>query len=145
MAMNVGTSGGQGGDGDVMLDINTTPLIDVMLVLLVMLIITIPVQLHAVKLPLPIGAPPAPQAPPEVVRIDVEAGDGVRWNGDTVTDTADLQRRLQAAAAQAVPPEVHVRPTADASYDRFAEVMVASSQAGLVRLGVVGSEQFIDK
>ena len=131
--------------GDPIVEVNTTPLIDVMLVLLVMLIITIPVQLHAVKLPLPVDAPPAPQAPPEVVRIDVEAGDTLRWNGSPVADATGLQQRLEAAAAQPVPPELHVRPTPDASYDRFAEVMVASSRAGLVRLGVVGSEQFFDK
>ena len=73
MAMSVGSGGS--GDPEVMIDINTTPLIDVMLVLIIMLIITIPVQTHAVKLNMPVGNPPPPPVPPEVVRLDV-----LRWN-----------------------------------------------------------------
>jgi biopolymer transport protein ExbD len=126
------------------LDVNTTPLIDVMLVLLVMLIITIPVQLHAVNLNLPVGSPPPAETRPEVVRIDIDARSTVRWNGSAVTGDADLQQRLQDAAAQSPTPEVHVRPDPGASYDRFAAVMVAANRAGLQKLGVVGSEQFID-
>ncbi|MBL0728577.1 biopolymer transporter ExbD [Piscinibacter sp. HJYY11] len=127
-------------------DINTTPLIDVMLVLLVMLIITIPIQLHNVNLNLPVGTPPPPaDVKPEVVRIDIDAGSVVHWNGVAVPDVAELQHKLQSAATQATPPEVHVRPDQHARYDRFAEVMVAINQAGLHKLGVVGSEQFIDK
>ena len=71
MAMNVG-SGGSSNDPDVMIDINTTPLIDVMLVLLVMLIITIPIQLHSVNLNMPVGRPPPPLVKPEVVKIDID-------------------------------------------------------------------------
>lgn len=141
MAMQVGE---QSAD-DVMIDINTTPLIDVMLVLLVMLIITIPVQLHAVNLNLPVGQPPAAPQQPERVRIDIDAADTVHWNGSPLADGAALRQRLQAAAAQELAPEIHVRPDRSASYDRFAEVMTATRQAGLTRLGVVGSEQFIDQ
>ena len=127
-------------------DINTTPLIDVMLVLLVMLIITIPIQLHNVNLNLPVGNPPPPaEIKPEVVRIDIDPGSVVHWNGVAVADNTDLQQRLQAAATQATPPEVHVRPDQHARYERFAEVMVAVNQAGLHKLGVIGGEQFIDK
>ncbi|WP_082580281.1 biopolymer transporter ExbD [Pelomonas sp. Root1444] len=126
-------------------DINTTPLIDVMLVLLVMLIITIPVQLHSVNLNLPIAPPAAPPpAPPEVVRIDIAPGDIVSWNGEAVADDAALRERLAAAGAQGTQPEVHVRPQPGARYDRFAAVMTAANQAGLTKLGVVGSEQFLD-
>ncbi|HEY9107907.1 MAG TPA: biopolymer transporter ExbD [Roseateles sp.] len=125
-------------------DINTTPLIDVMLVLLVMLIITIPVQLHSVKLNLPIAPPSAPPpVPPEVVRIDVTPA-GVLWNGETIADDVLLAERMNAAGKQETPPEVHVRPQPGAKYDRFAAVMTAAHQAGLTKLGVTGSEQFLD-
>ena len=92
MAMNVGT-GGRASDPDVMMDINTTPLIDVMLVLLVMLIITIPIQLHSVNLNMPIGNPPPPLVLPEVVKIDIDDQSRVYWNGDVVPDRATLERR----------------------------------------------------
>jgi len=111
----------------------------------VMLIITIPVQLHSVNLNLPIAPPKeAPPTPPEVVRIDIAPGDVVLWNGEAVADEAALRQRLNAAGLQATQPEVHVRPQPGATYDRFAAVMTAANQAGLTKLGVVGSEQFLD-
>ncbi len=126
-------------------DINTTPLIDVMLVLLVMLIITIPVQLHSVNLNLPIAPPSAPPAvPPEVVRLDIPPGGVVLWNGEPIAEEATLRERLNAAGKQATQPEVHVRPQPGAKYDSFATVMTAVHQAGLSKLGVTGSEQFLD-
>ncbi|WP_051378639.1 ExbD/TolR family protein [Derxia gummosa] len=126
-------------------DINTTPLIDVMLVLLVMLIITIPIQLHTVDLNLPVGNPPPSDIKPEVVRIDIDGASHVLWNGVAVADESDLKAKLGAAAAQPAQPEIHVRPDRAAKYDAFADVMVAINQAGLQKLGVIGSEQFIDK
>ncbi len=126
-------------------DINTTPLIDVMLVLLVMLIITIPVQLHSLKLNLPIAPPSAPPpTPPEVVRLDIPPGGSVLWNGEALAGEAALRERLSAAGRQEVQPEIHVRPQPGASYDSFAAVMTAVHQAGLSKLGVTGSEQFLD-
>ena len=142
MAMNVGSSGGSS-DPDVLVDINTTPLIDVMLVLLIMLIITIPVQLHAVKLDMPISNPPPPARPPVVVRIDIGADNAVRWNGESVTDASLLQARLAAAAVQADQPELHVRPDKSASYNTVASVMAAVQRNGLTKIGIVGSEQFL--
>src|ERR1044071_2911963 len=101
--MNVGSTG-KSAEPDVMMDINTTPLIDVMLVLLVMLIITIPVQLHSVNLNLPIAPPSAPPSlPPGVVRWDVTP-EAVRWNGEAVADEATLRERLHAAGQQATQP-----------------------------------------
>jgi biopolymer transport protein ExbD len=126
-------------------DINTTPLIDVMLVLLVMIIITIPVQLHAVNLHLPVGNPPPPDHKPEVVQIDIAPAGSLSWNGAPLADPADLRTRLVAAAAQPEQPEMHVRPDQGATYDAFARVMVAVNQAGLTKVGVTGSEQFIPK
>ena len=126
-------------------DINTTPLIDVMLVLLVMIIITIPVQLHAVNLHLPVGDPPPATHKPEVVQIDIAPGGSLAWNGTPLADPADLKARLASAAAQPEQPEMHVRPDQGAKYDAFARVMVAVNQAGLTKVGVTGSEQFIPK
>ena len=105
MAMNVGTGAGSN-DPDVMIDINTTPLIDVMLVLLVMLIITIPIQLHAVNLNLPIGNPPPPLTLPEVVKLDIDEDSKVYWNGEVVPDRTTLEAKMTAAAHLAVQPEV---------------------------------------
>ena len=126
-------------------DINTTPLIDVMLVLLVMIIITIPVQLHAVNLHLPVGDPPPSAHQPEVVQIDIASEGALAWNGAPLADPADLRAHLVAAAARAEPPEMHVRPDQGAKYDAFAAVMVAVNQAGLTKVGVTGTEQFIPK
>ncbi len=143
MGMQVGASAS--GDAEPIMDINTTPLIDVMLVLLVMLIITIPIQLHSVNLDLPVGKPPPSEAKPTVVRIDIDERSTVLWNGTPVQGRADLQARLREASAQEAQPEVHVRPDRQAAYKAFAEVMVDVNQAGLHKLGVVGSEQFIDR
>jgi biopolymer transport protein ExbD len=142
MGMNVGSGGS--GDPDVMIDINTTPLIDVMLVLLVMLIITIPIQLHSVNLNLPTGNPPPPLVKPEIVKIDIDGGGVTYWNGEVVPDRAALEDRLRAAAAQAVQPELHLRPDKAAKYDIVAAVMVSSQRLGLTKIGIVGSEQFVE-
>ena len=145
MAMNVGTSGGQGGgDGDVMLDINTTPLIDVMLVLLVMLIITIPIQLHSVNLNMPIGNPPPPLVLPEVVKIDIDDRGAIYWNGEVVPDRATLEQKMTASASQQVQPEVHLRPDKESKYSVAAAVMASAQRLGLTKIGIVGSEQFIE-
>ncbi len=144
MAMNVGYGGGSSGDGDVMLDINTTPLIDVMLVLLVMLIITIPIQLHSVNLNMPIGNPPPPLVLPEVVKIDIDDRGVTYWNGEAVPDRAVLEEKIKAAAAQAVQPEVHLRPDKESKYSVAAGVMASAQRLGLTKIGIVGSEQFIE-
>ena len=143
MAMNVGAPS-RSSDPDVMIDINTTPLIDVMLVLLVMLIITIPIQLHAVNLNLPIGNPPPPLTLPEVVKIDVDDQSKVYWNGEVVADRATLETKMSEAAKQAVQPEVHLRPNKLAKYAIVAGVMASAQRLGLTKIGIVGSEQFIE-
>lgn len=143
MAMNVGHSSGSG-EPEPMMEINTTPLIDVMLVLLVMLIITIPIQLHSVSLnvPAPVSTPPAIK--PEVVRIEIDAHNVVSWQGVVVADRADLEARMTQAAQQSIQPEIHVRPDAMSRYEIFAQVMVSAQEKGLVKLGVIGGEQFED-
>src|ERR1044072_9055429 len=109
MAMNVGAGSGiRSKDPDVLVAINTTPLIDVMLVLLVMLIITLPIQLHSVNLNMPTGNPPPPLIKPEVVKLDIDASSVVYWNGEVQADRQTLEENIQRAAAMAVQPEVHL-------------------------------------
>jgi biopolymer transport protein ExbD len=143
MAMNVG-SPGRSNDMDVMIDINTTPLIDVMLVLLVMLIITIPIQLHSVNLNLPTGNPPPPLVLPEVVKLDIDDQSRVYWNGEVVDDRATLESKMSASAQEQVQPEVHLRPDKQAKYSVVAGVMASAQRLGLTKIGIVGSEQFIE-
>ena len=141
MAMAVGSPGG-GGDPEVMVDINTTPLIDVMLVLLIMLIITIPIQMHSVNLNMPTGKATPPPTPPEVVRIDVDFDGTILWNGEKVGDRNALEGRLTAIAAQATQPEVHLRPDKLASYGAVAAVMASAQRLGVTKFGLIGNEQF---
>ena len=108
MGMNV--SSGSGGEPEVMVDINTTPLIDVMLVLLIMLIITIPIQTHAIKMNLPVGNPPPPAVQPEVVQIDIDFDGTTMWNGQVVPDQATLNAKLAQVAAEPVQAEIHLLP-----------------------------------
>ncbi|QOF77489.1 ExbD/TolR family protein [Variovorax sp. 38R] len=126
-----------------LMDINTTPLIDVMLVLLIMLIITIPIQLHSVNLNMPTGNPPPSDLKPEVLRIDIDALSVVQWNGEPLTDRTEMERRFEQVAAQAVQPEVHLRPDRRAKYEVVAGVMASAQRTGVSKLGIVGAEQFI--
>lgn len=126
-----------------MMDINTTPLIDVMLVLLIMLIITIPIQLHAVNLNMPNGNPPPSDLKPEVLRIDIDERSTVLWNGEAVAELEEVERRFEQVAAQPVQPEVHLRPDKRARYNVVAGVMASAQRSGLTKLGIMGSEQFI--
>ena len=142
MAMNLGSGGGS---DEVMVDINTTPLIDVMLVLLVMLIITIPIQLHSVNLNLPTGNPPPPPVVPEIVKIDVDDASRVYWNGEWVPERSALEAKISAAAAQPAQPEIHLRPDKAAKYAIVAGVMASAQRLGLTKIGIVGSEQFIEE
>ncbi|MBC7434940.1 MAG: biopolymer transporter ExbD [Bdellovibrionales bacterium] len=141
MGMNIGNSR-QGEEDEVMVEMNTTPLIDVMLVLLVMLIITIPIQLHSVNIDMPSGTPPPQQIEPEVISIDVTPTNEVLWNGQPLAGSDALEAKLQAAAAMPVQPEIHVRPNRAARYDTVARVLAASQRYGLGKIGIVGSEQF---
>ena len=139
MSMNVGSASEE---PEVLMDINTTPLIDVMLVLLVMLIITIPIQLHAVSLDMPVGTPPTNNIKPEKVQIDIDENSIVYWQGLPVSGV-ELEANMETAALQAAQPEVHIRPNKASSYAVFANVLAASKRKGLTKMAVVGSEQFI--
>ena len=141
MSMQVGESGD---DDAPMMDINTTPLIDVMLVLIIMLIITIPIQTHAVKLNMPVGPSAAPPKPPEIVRIDVDFDGTIGWNGTIVPDRAELENKLAMVAAMPDQPEVHLRPNKLVSYKVVAMVMASAQRLGVTKIGLVGNEQFMN-
>ena len=142
MGMNVGTSASD--EPEVIVDMNTTPLIDVMLVLLIMLIITIPAQLHSVNLDMPLPSNAAKKVEPVVIRIDVDAASVVNWNGKAVEGRADLEAKLKEAVAMQPQPELHIRSHAKAKYEATAGVMASAQRIGLTKLGIVGSEQFVN-
>lgn len=123
-------------------NINITPLIDVLLVLLVMLIITIPVHFHAVSIELPNNAQAPQSAPPPVVRIEVTATQQWLWNDEPLRDRAELEARLQAMAQQPSQPEIHIHAAPTAPYDRVAAVLSAAQRLGLQKMGVVGLDEF---
>ncbi len=134
-----------GDDDDLMAEMNTTPLIDVMLVLLIMLIITVPMQIHAVKLDMPApGAPASAAEPPPVVTVGIDFDGTLLWDGETVPGLDVLDARIAVLAAQPIQPEFHVRPHKLASYGVVAAVMSRAHRHGLSRIGIVGSEQFIE-
>jgi biopolymer transport protein ExbD len=143
MSMNVGAPGGSD-EPEVMMDINTTPLIDVMLVLLVMLIITIPIQLHAVNMNMPVGAPPVVNKEPEKVKIDIDAQSQVFWNGLPIAgnDKATLEANMKTVAAQAEQPVIVIRPDKLAKYDVVANVLASTQRLGLTKMTVAGAEQY---
>ena len=141
MSMSV-SAGGDATDSEPMMEINTTPLIDVMLVLIIMLIITIPIQTHAVKLNMPVGNPPPPLVPPEIVEIYLDFDDTILWNGVVVAGRDQLEARLQAAAKQAIQPEVHLRPNKLVEYQTVSMVMASAQRLGITKFGVIGNEQF---
>ena len=140
MGMSVGSGGG---DDDVMVETNTTPLIDVMLVLIIMLIITIPIQTHAVKMNMPVGPSSAPPKPPEIIRIDVDFDGTIGWNGEIVADRATLENKLAQVAALPDQPEVHLRPNKLVTYKVVAMILASAQRLGVTKIGIVGNEQFL--
>ena len=139
MAMSVGG----GGDDEPMMDINTTPLIDVMLVLLIMFIITLPVMTHAVKLDMPQAKnTPPPEQVIEPIQLEVDWDGTVIWNG-TPVQLAALEGYFRVEAAKNPQPEVHVRPNRRAPYDTVAKVLALAQRNGMQRIGFVGNEQFM--
>ena len=129
------------GDAEVMMDINTTPLIDVMLVLLVMLIITIPIQLHAVNLEMPVGAPPT-TIEPEKVLINIDEKSVVYWQGLPVS-AQELEQKMDLVSTMNPQPVVQLRPDKACSYAVFANVLSSTKRKGLNKVAVIGHEQFV--
>ena len=132
----------EGGEPEVIVEMNTTPLIDVMLVLLIMLIITIPIQTHAVKLNMPTGSPPSVNAPPQIVQVDISAGGTISWDGRVLDSRSELEEAIKTASAINPQPEIHLRPDKSANYETVAMVMASAQRLGLTKLGLIGNEQF---
>jgi len=137
MAMSSG-----GAEGEPMMDINTTPLIDVMLVLLIMFIITIPVQTHAVKLdlPAPTNTPPPPILPTKN-EVAITNTDQVLWNG-TPVDLITLRQYLDQSQTLSPIPELHIRPAQDARYEVVDQVLAQTKRANITKMGFVGNEAY---
>jgi biopolymer transport protein ExbD len=140
MSMNVGTDNS---DGEPMIEMNMTPLIDVMLVLLIMFIITIPIQTHAVKMNMPVGTSTPPLTQPEVVRIDVDFDGTIGWNGVIVNDRNELEAKLSRIAQMPNQAEVHLRPNKLVTYDVVAMILASAQRLGVTKIGIVGNEQFL--
>ena len=139
MSMNVGSSG-----GEEMCDINTTPLIDVMLVLLIMLILTLPIMTHAVKLdmPNPNNPPPPPDQRPEVIDLEVDFDGAVVWNGNVVPDAKTLEGYLRSEAQKDPQPEIHLKPDRRVKYDAVAKVLAAAQRNHMKKIGFVNTGEF---
>jgi biopolymer transport protein ExbD len=136
------TSGGVA-EGEPMLDINTTPLIDVMLVLLIMLIITIPIQTHAVKLDLPVDQQDQPKPPVDPVKnkVIISKSGHVYWNDEPV-NLVRLRQYLNITTTMNPVPELHLQPEPDARYELVDEVLAVTKRANITKMGFVGNEAY---
>jgi len=132
-----------GSEGDPMMDINTTPLIDVMLVLLIMFIITIPIQTHAVKLDLPPPSPPS-NVKPNFNQVNIDFLGAIYWNNQEVT-LPQLIGYFKATKALPEEPELRLKPDPLAKYDVVDRVMAAAQQAGVTKMGFVGNEAYANQ
>jgi biopolymer transport protein ExbD len=143
MSMSVGSASGQQQE---MCDINTTPLIDVMLVLLVTLIISLPVMTHAVKLdmPNPNAQPPPPDQQPEVINLEIDGDGTVVWNGNPVTGIPQLEGYFASETVKDPQPEIHLRPDRRARYDVVAKVLAAAQRNHMKKIGFVNVAEFKD-
>ncbi len=138
-----GSSRSRNAEPVLMVDINTTPLIDVMLVLLIMLIITIPIQMHSIKMNLPVGNPPPPLTQPEVVQIDIDFDGTMMWNGVAVPSRAALDTKLMQVAAESVQAEIHLLPNKLVPYSDVAAVLASAQRLGVTKIGLIGNEQYM--
>jgi biopolymer transport protein ExbD len=139
MSMSVG-----GSDSGMMCEMNTTPLIDVMLVLLVTLILSLPVQTHAVKLdmpPPPAVPPPPPPVPPEIIDLDIDFDGTIAWNGQ-VMDIATLDREFRPQSIKDPQPEIHLRPDRRAKYGIVAQVLASAQRNRMTKIGFVNTAEF---
>lgn len=144
MGMNVGSSSGSG-DPEVMLDVNTTPLIDVMLVLLVMLIITIPIQLHSINLDMPPPSTTPPDKEPVVHTVVIDFDGTLYWDNEALPDQAAIDAKMVEIGAMPISdqPEVHIKPNKLVDYGAVAYVMASAQRNSVKKMGMVGNEQYV--
>ncbi len=138
MAMPIGSENGS----HTLCDMNTTPLIDVMLVLLVMLIVTIPIQTHAVKLDLPVDGQPPAAAP--AINLEIDFDGTPIWNGTPVPSRAQLDSYFVGIAGQIPQPEIHLRPNRLAKYEVVARTLADAQRLGVTNIGFAGNEQYVE-
>lgn len=141
MSMTAAAPTTRAADPEPMMDMNMTPLIDVMLVLIIMLIITIPRQNHAINHNMVSG--PANAVKPEVTLVEVDFDGTILWNGNQVVSRAALEQKMAAFAAVTTPKEMHVQPNKLAAYKIVAGVMAAAHKAGVNGIGLTGNEQWM--
>ena len=132
-----------GGEDEPMMDINTTPLIDILLVLLIMFIITIPVMTHAVKLDMPRATNAPSQTQPVVINLEIDFDGTVLWNGTPVPDFDTLDAYFRREAQNDPQPELHIRPSKRVDYDVVARVLASAQRNRMLKIGFVGNEQFM--
>src|SRR5688500_17981579 len=131
------------GEGEPMMDINTTPLIDVMLVLLIMFIITIPIQTHAVKLDLPVNEENLNPPPIDPIKnvVYIMPNDAILWNG-TPVDRVRLRQDLDLPLGMDPVPELHLQPDPNSRYEVVDEVLAETKRANITKMGFVGNEAY---
>jgi biopolymer transport protein ExbD len=134
---------GGGSEGEPMMEMNMTPLIDVLLVLLILFIITIPVMTHAVKLDMPRPNNAAQNQDPVVINLEIDFDGTILWNGSPVADVDTLDGYFRREAANDPQPELHIRPNKRAEYDIVARVLASAQRNNLKKIGFVGNEQFM--
>jgi biopolymer transport protein ExbD len=132
-----------GGEDEPMMDINTTPLIDILLVLLIMFIITIPVMTHAVKLDMPRATNAPSQTQPVIINLEIDFDGTVLWNGTPVPDFDTLDAYFRRESQNDPQPELHIRPSKRVDYDVVARVLASAQRNRMLKIGFVGNEQFM--
>jgi biopolymer transport protein ExbD len=142
MSMSVGSN-----EGGVMCEINTTPLIDVMLVLLVTLILSLPIMTHAVKLDMPPPNPnqPPPEVQPDIINLDIYYDGTISWNGQTIPSLDELEQQFQQQAIKDPQPELHLAPDSHVKYDMVAKVLAAAQRSHMSKIGFVNTSEFLEE
>ncbi|MFG6466094.1 ExbD/TolR family protein [Roseateles sp. BYS87W] len=144
MGMNVGSSSGSG-EPEVMMDVNTTPLIDVMLVLLVMLIITIPIQLHTINLDMPPPSSTPPTSDPVVHTVMIDFDGTIYWDENALANIDAVNAKMKEVGEMPLSdqPEIHIKPNKLVDYGVVAAVMASAQRNSVKKMGMVGNEQYV--